>query len=229
MRPGSRETGCEDSLRGADGPYRRDARRNAALDDLEAWLDENIDDRIFDLDTDNGIRDRKIVIEAMARGYDVIVSNNIGSIEPALLRAWVASAAARNRGIVTDILPPQPAEEKLQPAEEKLRVAAQMPVEWCVWAAAHAAVTDPDEVDQAADEVVQLLEVFERRGMPGIALLIERTSRDAAAFDIALERVRKHGNSAAARAEWDRDRHELNAVAQAAGIAPADLARSLSP
>ena len=147
-----------EQLRLPDGPYRRDARRDAAIDGLEAWLDESI----FDLDTDNGIRDRKIVIEAMARGYDIIVSNNIGPIEPALLRAWVGSAAARDRGIVTDILPPQP-------AEEKLRVSAQMPVEWCVWAAAHAAVTDPDDVGRAADEVVQLLEVFERRGMPGIS------------------------------------------------------------
>lgn len=205
-----------------DGPYHRDARRNRAIDDFEEWLDENIDERIFDMDKANGIRDRKIVIEAMARGYDIIVSDNIETIESTLLQEWVGSPVVRERGVVTEVLPPQP-------AERKLRRASQMPVEWCAWAAAQAAVTNPDHEERAADEVLQMLDVFERRGMANIALLIERTTRTPAAFESALERVRRHGNSAAARAEWQRERHELNAVARRAGLAPATLATSMAP
>ena len=211
-----------EQLRTKGGAYRLDATRNATIDELQGWIDEHVDDRIFDMSTDNGIRDRKIVVEAMARGYDIIVSNNINTLSSSLLRAWVVSDAVQDMGITTAILPPQV-------AEEQLREAAQMPVEWCAWAAAQAAVTDPYSAGQAAEEVAALTEVFDARGMEDIATTIERVTQDPAVFDMALERVRTHGNSAAARAERAREIRELNTLAKRTGIAPADLAATFAP
>ena len=191
--------------------YAQAARRDGALEQLEAEIDDAIDDRIFDLSTDNGVRDRKIAIEAMARGFDILASNNVTSIDHGMLRDWIENREGRHLGITTTILRPEPAEERLRKEHEK-------PIEWTVHAAARASVTDPDDERRSAREIDELVSVFDERGMSELQQRIYRLTRTGPALRKALESVRSHGPSRAMRSEREMDGATAQAVSRRAGM-----------
>ena len=68
----------------------------------------------FDPTKDNGTRERTIVIEAMARGYAPIASDNTESTDDGMLRDWLRTCGQPRLGLSTTILRPEPAKEQLQ-------------------------------------------------------------------------------------------------------------------
>ena len=179
---------------------------------LEAEIEESIDDRAFDLTTDNGVRDRKIVIEAMARGYDILASNNIESIDHGMLRDWLRSSGRPRLGLSTTILRPEP-------AEERLRNALGKPIEWTAHAAARACVSNPEDTVRAAREIAELIEVFDERGMSELKSRIYRLTKHARDLARVLESVSRHGTSHAMRGERALRRAGAGAASKRAGRA----------
>lgn len=165
-----------------------------AVAEREEEIEEALDDRAFDLTTDNGIRDRKIVVEAMARDYDILASNNVESIDHGMLRDWIERGEGRSLGVSTTILRPAM-------AEERLRVAHGKPIEWTAYAAARSCVTDPYDVGRAARELCELIEPLHRRGMAEVKERIRRMTEHRSELARLLEHVAKHGRSVAGRAE----------------------------
>ena len=180
--------------------YEGNRTTTGQVEAAEADIDELIDDRAFDVSTDNGIRDRKIVIEAMARGYDILASNNIESIDHGMLRDWLKRQGTPVLGLSTTILRPEPAEERLRNDYGK-------PIEWTALAAARACVTDPYDETRAGQEMADLLEGFEERGMSELKQRIHRLIRNKREFNIILLSVAKHGTS--------RSMHEEHALSEA--------------
>ena len=174
--------------------YAQSPRRNAEIEDLEAEIEESIDDRAFDLSTDNGVRDRKIVIEAMARGFDILASNNVNSIDHGMLREWLMTTGDPHLGLSTTILRPEP-------AEEQIRTRYGKPIEWTADVAARACVTDPNDELRSAREIAELIDGFDERGMSELKSRIYRMTKHPRGLAQALESVRVHGTSQAMRAE----------------------------
>ena len=174
--------------------YAASPRRTPRTEALEAEIEEVIDDRAFDLTTDNGVRDRKIVIEAMARGYDILASNNVESIDHGMLRDWLRNTGGPRLGLATTILRPEPAEEQIRTAYDK-------PIEWTALAAARACVTDPSDEARAGREIAELIDVFDERGMSELKGRIYRMTRSRRDLARVLESVAHHGASRAMRGE----------------------------
>lgn len=172
------------------------------LDDLQEWMP----DEAFDLTKDTGIRDRKIVMEALAWDFDILASNNIGSIDHELLEEWLEDKG-RSLGIAGSILRPQK-------AESVLRRANDMPKEWIVHALVRSCVTDPEDPALSVQEMKAAMADFDERGMPGLRLRIERMTMDLDLMDRALESVRRHGPSQAMRQEAKMEAVEADAAAR---------------
>lgn len=199
-----------EEIRKQGGVYTFTRRDAGEIEDREAEIDDAMDDRAFDLTTDNGIRDRKITIEAMARGYDILASNNVESIDHGLLRHWIEEGAGRMLGVRTTILRPEPAEERIRREHGK-------PIEWTVHAAARACVSNPENARQAAREIMELIEGFHERGMSELQRRIQRLTRSASDFAAALESVRRHGASGAMRGETKMQAASAAAVVRTSG------------
>ena len=199
-----------EEMRRQGGIYAFTRRAAEETEDREAEIEDAMDDRAFDLTTDNGIRDRKIAIEAMARGYDILASNNVESIDHGMLRYWIEEGAGSTLGIRTTILRPEPAEERIRREYGK-------PIEWTAHAAARACVSDPENARQAALEVMDLIEEFQERGMSELQSRILRLTRNASDFAAVLERVRRHGSSRAMRGETAMQAAGATAVARSSG------------
>ena len=58
--------------------------------------------------------DRKIIIKAMARRFDIVASNHVNSIDHGMLKDWIENRGRKQLQIETTILRPEPAEEKLR-------------------------------------------------------------------------------------------------------------------
>ena len=174
--------------------YATSPRQSAETEALEAEIEESIDDDAFDLTTDNGVRDREIVIEAMARGYDILASNNIESMDHGILRDWLKTWGQPKLGLSTTILRPEPAEEQLRNAYGKS-------IRWTAYAAARACVSDPDDTVRASQEIAELIDVFDERGMSELKSRIYRVTRRQRDFAPLLESVARHGTSRAMRRE----------------------------
>ena len=187
------------------------SRRTPAIEEREAEIDDAIADDIFDLTTDNGIRDRKIVVEAMARGFDILASNNVESIDHGMLRHWVRSDEARGLRITSTI-------ERPEAAEERLRTHYGKPIEWTALAAARACVTDPEDPARSAGELSELISVFHERGMSELQARIHKLTRNASQLARILDHVRRHGASEAMRAERDMNTSSRDAVTRRSGI-----------
>lgn len=199
-----------EEMRRQGGIYAFTRRTAEETEDREAEIEDAMDDRAFDLTTDNGIRDRKIAIEAMACGYDILASNNVESIDHGMLRHWIEEGAGRTLGIRTTILRPEP-------AEERIRWEYGKPIEWTAHAAARACVSDPENARQAALEVTELIEEFHERGMSELQSRIQRLMRSASVFAAALDSVRRHGASRAMRGEASIQTAGATAVARMSG------------
>ena len=174
--------------------YAASPRPTPTVEALEAEIDDKIVDDAFDLKNDNGLRDRKIVIEALARGFDIIASNNINSIEHEILEDWIEDRGRHGLQIETRILRPEPAERALRKAHKK-------PIEWPAYMAAYACVSDPYDAPRAAKEIAELIEDFDERGMSGLKNRIRIVTKDAVGFDQILAYVQKYGTSRAMREE----------------------------
>ena len=200
-----------DECRKQGAIYAQAHRHNEQGEELEAEIDDLIDDAAFDLTSDNGIRDRKIVIEAMARGYDILASNNANTIDHGMLREWIAKGGGKGLGIETTILRPEPAEERIRELNGRH-------IAWTGHAAARACVTDPYDEGRAGEEMAELISVFDDRGMSEIKGRIYKMMKNREAFRAVLEGVRQHGASQAMRSERMMDRSTSKAVSKRAGI-----------
>ena len=184
---------------------------SAQTETLEAEIDDTLTDRAFDLSDPNGISDRKIVIEAMARGFDILASNNVNSIDHAMLRQWMKTTGTPRLGLSTTILRPEP-------AEERIRTALDKPIEWTAYAAARACVTDPHDEQRSAHQIDELIEVFHDRGMSELKDRIYRMTKTRRELTLVLQSVSRHGTSRAMRAERAMRQAAANAPSRRAGI-----------
>ena len=182
-----------------------------AVEELEAEIESTIPDNGFDLSTGNGIRDRKIVIEAMARGYDILASNNIRSIRDPILDDWLRNREGKELGIQTTILRPEA-------AEQTLRSHYRQSVQWLPIAAARACVTDPSNPHRAAHEIAELINPFPIRGMLGIKDTIYQLTHDEKDLKRVLDHVLRHGTSQAMRNEREMQRAATRAVSRRAQV-----------
>ena len=182
--------------------------------DLEALRDEiseRIPDIIFDLESDTGIRDRNIVIDALAGGFDILASNNVESISHSLLREWIEGAEGQSLDLTSTILRPAAAERKLRKANGK-------DVFWVADALARSCVTNPDDPKRAAQEILDATKDFRSRGMLSIQGDILRAIKDPRLRERALNAVRTHGSSLAMRSEARQQAAASIAVERSAGI-----------
>ena len=186
-------------------------RPNSQTIEREEEIDETIDDNAFDLTSDNGIQDRKIVIEAMARGFDILATNNVNTIDHGMLKDWLKKPGTKELGIETTILRPEP-------AEERLRALHGQRIEWTAHAAARACVTDPDDVTKASEEIAELISVFDEWGMSELKGRIYRLTKSKTAFHAVLESVTRHGSSQAMRSEREMEKTTAQAVTRRAGM-----------
>ena len=200
-----------DELRRQGSIYASTSRPAEEVEALEAEIDETIDDRAFDLSTDNGVRDRKIVIEAMARGYDILASNNVGSIVHEILKEWIERGEGKELGVRTTILRPEPAERRLRRRYDK-------PLEWTAVAAARACVTDAADPHRAARELADLIDGFHQRGMGDLKEQIYRLTETEADLQRILDAVLAHGNSLAMRSERELSHAASQAVSRRTGV-----------
>ena len=191
--------------------YAVTSRPTETVEALEAELYDVLPEHLFDLTTGNGIRDRKIVIEALSRGFDILASNNIDSIDHELLREWIKGGEGQRLGLTATILRPQRAESRLRGAYDR-------PVTWTATALARASVTDPDKPDLAAQEMAEALGPFAERGMGELRKRIERMLLDPHVFAAALDSVRKQGSSLAMRANARMNGASAKAASRRAGM-----------
>ena len=118
--------------------YVRMRRLTPDREALRDEISERIPEIIFDLTSDSGIRDRNIVIDALAAGFDVLASNNIESISHILLRQWVEGAEGQSLKLTSTILRPEAAELRLREANGKDPF-------WIADVLARSCVTNPDD------------------------------------------------------------------------------------
>ena len=189
-------------------------RQTRRILDMEVAIEEKLPDAAFDLRSDNGIRDQKIVIEALARGFDVLASNNIHSVDHEMLHDWIDKEGSK-MGIISDVLRPEEAERKLREAYNK-------PLDWTAHALARACVTDPENPSQSAHEMMEMLAEFNERGMGGIRMRIEKVISNNPEFEKVLDSVRTHGKSHAAQTEREIETASTNTVSKKSGISILD-------
>ena len=79
----------------------------------------------------------------------------------------------------------------------------------------------PDDEDQAANEMLEMLTPFQERGMGELRMRIEGLMADRGAMRNILDSVRRHGNSLAMRSDMRVREASASAVAKKAGIAVA--------
>ena len=175
-------------------PYRMVEETTEEMEEREAEIHCAMDERIFDIITDGGIRDWDIVVECMARGYDIVSWRNVPVIDHGMLRHWVREGAGKALGVTTEIYRPDEAEEALRKAKGK-------PIEWTAHAAARACVSDPEDREGSKREILELLAPLGKRGMGEIEDRVRRMIREPTVLEEALETVRERGNSRAAQAE----------------------------
>ena len=183
-----------------------------ASDSVEVRLDvlyEHLPSDAFDLTTDAGIRDRKIVIEALAWGFSILASNNIHSIDQEMLEEWL-EGQGRRLGIEGSILRPQK-------AESILRQAYGMPKEWILHALVRSCVTNPDDTALSIQEMNAAMADFDERGIPGLRSRIDKMTLDLDKIESALESLRRHGPSQAMRQEANMAQQEEDAAVKRMG------------
>ena len=190
--------------------YGTTPKRSPEVETLEAEIADRIDERAFDLTTAAGLNDKKIVIEALARGYDILASNNINSIDHGLVRDWIKEHGGPELSLTTSILRPEP-------AEELIRWAYGKPIEWTTYAAARACVTNPHDAKRAANEIAELIEEFDARGMGEIKNRIYKMTENKREFTRVLQSVAQLGTSLAMRQEQAMRDASAHAASRRAG------------
>ena len=184
-------------LKAPGGAYtRHQATREKRIEiiEIESAISDSLDDRIFDRASKNWEADRQIIIQSLARGYDIIATNNINTIYHDRLRDWLLNGPGADLDLDTTIL--EPAQ-----AEEALRFAHNRPIEWAAFAAVRACVTDPNNEKLSLRQVAYFTKEFDERGMGSIRATIDEALDDKNILNAALATVEKHGASEAGRYE----------------------------
>ena len=172
------------------------------------------------METAAGRRDHQIALEAFTGNFDLLISNNVNSIDQIGLQAWLDAGNGERLDVASGIK--TPADTLVE-----LSVAYQKPREWLGQMAASAAVTDPYDERQAARELEWFVRNFAERGLSDVRKDILYPLRDAATFDGALEYVRRRGRSTAARFEADKTSMERRAMSRTTGVSERTLAPPL--
>lgn len=204
------------------GPYRVDGRRTKQIEALEVEIDFRMDDDIFERSSHTGIRDRKIVIETMARGYDILASNNVRSIKHERLRHWIMAGPGKKLGIKTTIFSPDL-------AEEAIRITQDMPLSWTAHAAVRACVSDPENASQAAEEVEAFLVDFQERGMDSIRENIIVELKRQTGFERAMGALRRHGKSRAGLGNNQLEKDIAMALSRYSGLHSSEFTETSAP
>lgn len=184
--------------------YAKTPPPDTATIELETEIELAIDDNAFNFAGNNGIFDRKILIETMARGLDIVMTNNPLSVIQPILTDWIERREGRELGITTVILDPEAAETALRRRHDK-------DPDWTAIAIARACVTDPDDPKKAAADIHAIIDTFDRRRMGQIKETILSLTATEKAFDAVLDQVRRHGTNRTLRAE----REQLHAITRA--------------
>ena len=193
-----------DQLRTPRSPYRLDPQKHLTARQEE--IDERLPDEFFDFSTDNGIQDKKIVVEAFAGGYHLLVSNNIGSIDLIGLSRWLNTGEGAAMNIGTRIETPRNAIECLETTH-------QMGAAWLAEVAARASVTDPYDEARSAREIATFIDAgLAERGVADVQIHLRGQFKNPRTLRTSLEAVVSKGRSNAARVEnlgSDRVRRSL--------------------
>ena len=187
--------------------YETDRARGEEIEDREMQIEDTLDDAIFSDENGTGTRDRRIVIEAMARGYDLLATNNFQSINHGLLNHWIESGPGRALEIGTRILRPEPAEEALRKAHGRS-------IDWVGFAAGRACMTDPYDGDRAARELYALIDGWERRGMGELQDRVGNLASTERGLTAIMTYVQRHGAGQAMRAEREGQTQTARAVSR---------------
>ena len=181
-----------DMLAQQGSAYLRTPRPDANTLALELEIDDSIPEDAFDRTNDNSVRDRKIVVEAAARGYDILASNNVNSMRRGILEQWAQTTGA-SMGLSFEILTPDDTERRMR--KERL--------EWVAGAALRACVRNARNASEIATEVPRMMEDWGVRGMAQIEATVEATLEDPAKRKEAIGYATLKGPSKACRQEWE--------------------------
>lgn len=192
-------------------PYAKTPPPPPRIDSRIDAIDQHIPDVLFDLTTGNGMRDRKIVVEALAWQFDILASNNINSIDHVGLRRWIESPQGARLQLNSTIHRPQEAEYHLAKAYRK-------PPEWVVHALARASVTDPDNEQKSVRQMLQMMTPFARRGLGEMQTRINNMLEDQATLDHALDLVARSGQSLSMQAEAKMEIDTSSAIERETGL-----------
>ena len=180
-------------LSNPNGAYGIDAQRSAGTQRRLTVLEDALPDSFFDIKTPNGIRDKQIVIEALAGRHDILITNNIATIDVIGLQPWIKTHE-ETLNLQTRILNPMV-------ALEWLRETYQMPDDWLTHVTAKACVNDPYDSGRAEDEIFALIDGFSHRGLDDLQTHLRQALSDHKRLLSALETVKRNGRSRASRAE----------------------------
>jgi len=180
-------------LSNPNGAYGIDAQRSAGTQRRLTVLEDALPDSFFDIKTPNGIRDKQIVIEALAGRHDILITNNIATIDVIGLQPWIKTHE-EILNLQTRILNPMV-------ALEWLRETYQMPDDWLTHVTAKACVNDPYDSGRAEDEIFALIDGFSHRGLDDLQTHLRQALSDHKRLLSALETVKRNGRSRASRAE----------------------------
>jgi len=134
-------------------------------------------------------------VGALARDVDLIISNNVQTLDHPGLQAWIAQEGSRLPfALKTSINAPEEAEVRIRTEHGRTR-------EWISVIAVRAAASDFKDTNQALDEVMAMVEEFDDRGMPNLRTRILRELSDRQRLHKVLEAAKQQGKSQSARLE----------------------------
>ena len=169
-------------------PYQIVTKMTESIAERERMIADELEDGAFDLTSDTGLRDRSIVLEAMAWGYDILADDPTGSVDHERIHHWLTQGEGRKLKITTRLYRPEEAERGLRRSMAK-------PLDWVEKAAARAVVTDPDDERRSGQEIFQLIEPWGSRGMPNMQARVARMCEEKAGLERVLEAVREQGQA----------------------------------
>ena len=193
----------KDMLTQQGSAYLRTARPDAEILALELEIDDSIPEDAFDRTNDNSVRDRKIVVEAAARGYDILASNNVNSMRRGILEQWAQTTGA-SMGLNFEILTPDD-------TERRMRRERQEQLEWVGGAAVRACVGNAQNAGEIATELPRMMEDWGVRGMVQIEATVAAILEDREKREEVIQYATLHGPSRACRQEWEIERMQSTA------------------
>ena len=125
--------------------YSLEIQKGDAYDGRYLAIYQTLPDVIFDMSHQNGLRDKKIVVEAFAGNYDLLLSNNLKTIDTKNLTRWLAHYTSSLQ-IDTVLSSPMTMLEQIE--EEH-----QFPPYWLVTVLARSSVNNPHAYADAADHM----------------------------------------------------------------------------